>query len=441
MSALLAQLLKNSGNPSNVTDCEETLHLMSIDANEARGDLNDALTNLNRLVDIATHLDETIQIGECVKKASVPELALMSNAFDLAMAGEPGDHSQVCIAMQSNEGRAINMQGIRNVVSSVWEAIKSLAKRIRDAVVKFFKSRWGDSARLRKKLKALLSRCDKVQSKSVEHKKTKINGGYKNLHVAGQAPKGKVDFEAEAEKFLSLATAMFGDYITNINKAGNALQTALDKFDVSEKLGGLGLDDLKGIELTSLATDRSVDKLFSEANNDKTAPKHHTRKKLELLGNKTMFSTVEHDLTDLAPGELANVASRSMISLESFSTKKTIEDSGEIDTLEVEVIRTMTNTLLEALSILDAFEDSTEYKEIDKLNKSLRVSGDSVNKEIGDKEADMGEGAKEMGKALHKFVSGYATWTSSGFSGFSAHFNTIATTLVKASNESLSNYK
>lgn len=423
---------------------DDELELMSIDANQALNDLERDTMALNRLQDSANAIEDTRFIAGHIKAASNVDLALVDNSINHCLAGEGISSETVMPNMQSYEGEAINMQSLKTMASSVWQAIKDLIARIRTRIVKFFKSRWGDSAKLRKRLKALIDRAENMTGKTINESKTTIGREVKYLTMADKVHgKGKDVIEG-IDRYNTIASALYETWIRRVNDFGVELETAMSSYDASASSTGNGLNTVTMQSLvTVLTTIPGIDKLFrATKSEDQRSPDGVIRRSCPLAGNVSIFAVSGFTIPDTATDfEKAKVAAKSRVSIEpTFAKTKDLEEEADIETWSADQVRTMCNDLLSVLDIIDRYDDSKYMKDTDKQTSKITKAGDRLSKDRY-KQDEINPDVNSTGIALQQFASAYTSWTANGLASFASNFNSMANAVVVIGSKCLSNHK
>ena len=427
---------------SNISDDDAIM--LSLSASEALRDIETATTALTRLTDTAASAEDTVLIASHIHSATPVELALLDNSLNHLCAGEGLTGSDIVPNMQSYEGSTVNMQSLKDMASSVWQAIKDLIGRIRDRIVKFFKSRWGDSAKLRKRLKSLIDRTEKMSGKSLEESKTEIGREVRYLTVKGSLARTDKDTLKAISDYGTIASTLFETWIKNVNSFGGSLETEMNSYDASTKKSLGTISTLNTLATQLLLTKiNSIGKLFeSTASGDARSPEGIVRKVIHLPGNVGLFATDAFTSRDYpSVYEHARLLSKARVALEpSLPTMKDLEEKAEIDTWSIDNIRTMCNELLSVLDVLDRYDDSKYMKDTEKTSDKITKAGDKLSKER-QKQEEIAEAVNSDGVALQQYASAYASWTAGGFASFASNFNTYANGVTVIASKCLSNYK
>lgn len=416
--------------------------LMSLDAQDHVGKLEAELAALNRLQDQAMNAEDLVLIASHIKEAKNTDLALVDNSLNQLGAGEGVTGDDLIPNMQSYEGQALNMQSLKDVASSVWQAIKDLVERIRVRIVKFFKSRWGDSAKLRKRLKSLIERTEKMAGKAIDEAKTEIGREIKYLTFEGKVEGNGKDVHAAIGNYNTLASGLYETWIKEVNAFGSELETAFASWDASAQSSNGPLTTLNTkAEQLKLTSVRGLDKLFkATASGDNRSPDGVTRKSMALAGNVNVFAADAFNASGTVY-EKAKVLAKSRVTIEPYLPKpKDLEEKGEISTWSVDEVRTMCNELLSVLDIIDRYDDSKYMKDVEKQMDKVTKAGDKVAT-ARSKQEDIKEEVNADAVAMQQYASAYASWTSNGLASFASNFNSFANGVAVVAAKCLSNHK
>lgn len=441
-SALIGQSTLMSVNAANLSDDDAAM--LSLDAAQALQEIESGHAALTRLQDTAAATEDTVFIASQITEASNIDLALIDNAINHLGAGEGVSGENVMPNMQNYVGSTVNMQSLRDMASSVWQAIKDLIKRIRDRIVKFFKSRWGDSAKLRKRLKSLIARCEKMSGKTVDEAKTEIGREIKYVTVGGKINTGGKDVLALASTYKDISGALYENWIKNVNEFGAKLESAMSSWEASDDSTKGQLQTLNDeAQLVTLTDENAIKNKFENpVSGDERSPEGVVRKRIDLAGNVSLFAADDFNDGSLSTAsEKAKLYAKARIGLESYSPKpKDLEEKGEIQTWTVDVIRDLCNELLSVLDIIDRYDDSKYMKEVDKQVDKVTKEGDKLAK-ARQKQEDIKPAVDAEAVALQQYASAYTSWTSQGLASFASNFNSFANGVTVIASKCLSNHK
>lgn len=439
-AAFMGHTLATAVDVSAISD--DDAEMMSIDAQVAFQELEQAHVSLNRLQDTALATEDTVFIASQITEASNVDLALIDNAINQLGAGEGISGDNVMPNMQSYTGTAVNMQSLRDVASSVWQAIKDLISRIRQRITKFFKSRWGDSAKLRKRLKSLIERCEKMTGKSIEENKTEIGREIKYLTFAGKSLSNGKDVQGKIESYNTIAAAMYEKWIKDVTEFGGTLETQMKSWDASASASNGEVTKLnEEAAKVSLVRVQGIGSLFNSVSNDDRAPEGVLRSSIDLAGNVSLFAARAFSASEDTPSGKAKVYTKARVSVEPYITKpKELEEKGEVTTWSVDEIRTMCNELLSVLDVIDRYDDSKYMKDVEKQTDAVSKAGDKLAA-ARQKEDEINSDVDASAVAMQQYASAYASWTSQGIASFASNFNSFANGVTVIASKCLSNYK
>lgn len=427
---------------ANLSDDDATI--LSLDAAGALHEIETGLIALNRLQDTASTVEDTVFIASNIDNASNVELALLDNALNHLGAGEGVTGDDLHPNMQSYEGGAVNMQSLKTMASSVWQAIKDLIERIRTRIVKFFKSRWGDSAKLRKRLKSLIERTEKMAGKSIEENKTEIGREIKYVTVKGRVITTGKDAITLAGTYSTLASALYETWIKNVNTFGGELKTAMSSWDSSASSSNGVIDTLNTrAEQVLLPKVNAVSSYFkSVESGDNRSPEGVERLAVPLAGNVSVFAASSFTFASgSSVYEKAKLLAKSRVNIEPYShNTKDLEDKGEVNTWSADEVRTICNDLLSVLDVIDRYDDSKYMKEVEKQTLTVSKEGDKLAKDRQKQDA-IAPGVDSDAVALQQYASAYTSWTANGLASFASNFNSMANGLTVIGAKCLSNHK
>ena len=431
-----------TSNPSALVSQEDTIASLT-SMHSAAAELETDGLELTRLSAIADSLDNVVAISAHITTATRPELALIENTVQLAFSGENADDiAGITYGLESSEGGTIALEGIKDIAMKIWDGMKRLFKRIRDAVVKFFKSRWGAVASLRKSLVKLKERSDKAIGTSIEENKTNIGRECKVLYVDGKMEKSEGAILKGIEVYKGMADRMYDVYAKAANKAGTDIASAMDEYTTTPAdavaalqkanaaAGAFAYNAPKGAAALTSADDKRITAGI-------TGSKHQLFLDMVLMTFDADATKFNSKTTDR---ERAELLSKSRVAIVNRSAKaKDLNDEATIGTWSANTINEMATELIDALESFERYESSSMFKDIVSVTKDINKSGDAVIKDSADEDVD--PVAVAAAKGLRALAGGYARWSSDGFVSFSKHLMDVSNSIITISNKCLANHK
>ena len=393
------------------------------------------------------NLDDTIALAAHVSGEDKVQVALIENAVNGIMSGTDANADNLSLGLESFD-RHYATEGLRNVAKNIWEAIKKLMTRIRDRVVKFWKQYFGELAGLRKKLNKLIQKADKYEGKTIQETKLELGSEIKLVMDVDGVVKGD-DLGNRLNKFTAIGSALYGQYAKSLNNAGEELDKAAGEYRAKD--GDAGKAGMKAVEaildklnksdlesaltLTGLDDDNRLNEGMSHRGADIPMG---TR----FILSKQEPSTLTKDADGNASSEYTSDAykklSRGRITIITGKDQKNFKfkDEGNIKTWTVSDIRDYVDYLQDAISEVERWEGSSEFKRVDKTLAALKKTGDRIEKDMREEDAE----GTEHGKGIRNLIQGYSRWTSEGFTAYASMLSQITNAVVTISNKSLAQH-
>lgn len=232
---LLASMESEQDVVEEVLDTAENVEADLGEAAEVAGDIDDGIAAIDQgeadaetLETIADTLEETEQEGGADPvTARVAEVAVEAIYARLGITRKPVSSMEAFgdKATRVNATK-VSVEGIREVVRSVWEAVKGILARIKDWLVNFYKSIFDAQVKLQKRAEGILEKAKTLSGTPAEAqvegsfikdlaKGSTFDKGYALSSVAGLKPyaAGVRDFGEGSKKFADSlkASALIAD--------------------------------------------------------------------------------------------------------------------------------------------------------------------------------------------------------------------------------------
>lgn len=394
-------------------------------------------TEVNRLGDVVEGLQNLSAINAQISKASGTDVAHSANTIAMAFAGnENGAATTMTVGLEDAVGGSIGLEGISDMVKNAWKAIKDFVIRTYKQVVKFFKSRWGAAANLRKSLDKVLERVEKARTLSKDEAKTDF-GREGRLFYLGDSKNGNLE-----TGFMRLKDIIevFTGKASKIEAFGKEAETKIGEIDAESPSAAPfngALNKLSGLELpkAGFAADETL--VPSEIKTYVSAGTY------PVLGGKELITVIPTG--DNAGDNFAQVARTIRINTKSaFDKKKESEDfEGERSTLELTDIEKIADIIKDALYALDQFEDGKIFTKLSKAKDKLLTSADKLEKSLDKQEyeGDKTVAANATRKASRAACTGYTRLSTEPFITLSNLILEQGNMFVVVANKSLANYK
>lgn len=221
-----------------LTQQEITEEVVAVDA---------GIQEVRRMEDTALALEDMAIVEDHISEASPTDLLLIETATRLAAAGSDVDVEEVIPGLESYAGKKISMEGIRQLASTIWTAIKTFCAKIWERVTHFFNliitSLFGVKRALQKQKEKLVAMKAAKAAIKVGEEKISLGREGVNLSRNGKCPKKAADVLEGAIDFAKVIEWLTGDYTAKVINAYNKLGQAM----ASAKSGDKAVDVLTDI--------------------------------------------------------------------------------------------------------------------------------------------------------------------------------------------------
>lgn len=362
VSAMLRVSLENEDVSEELTDeqvdavADETPETEVTDVVESEQEVDAADTASDELEDAAEGLEALRASMESSLAAGglTKEAARFANIAANSYTKRLGLSSSIMPSMESFgasdrlEATKISMEGIGETLKKIWEAIKSLAQRVWNAIVNFFKSIFGAAERLERRAKAL----DKLAGK-----------------LTGDAKKSKITVSARLASRIAL-----GDKVDASANGAKDLVKAIEtcaKFDLeNNQATAKFVEEFRGLMGKTAKIADGAEWLKARA-----------PKMVEGLVKRSTSGVNAVWATAVVPGNVSFQVSvrqddNTVSSVDRVPTGKSIEKDVEVDTLKPDDISKVAKAALDIVSISKRVSADNKAKKIELGNMPTNNVGE-----------------------------------------------------------------
>lgn len=405
--------------------------------NESEEQLNDA----ERLEETATALEDVVMAADQIEEATPSDLIMIEAASRLAVAGSDIDPEEITPSLEQFHGTRVSMEGVRRMISAIWEAIRTAVKRVYEKIEGFFYKILGTIPRLKKSIEAVRARAHATVGKTVKENKTTVGAEINSLFTDIKVVKDGTSM-LKGFNNLELQTAAYmRDYPKPINKMGERIKKALDNFDADKVEDSLG-EAVKGFA-ESLEND--FDKVsknveLSEVTGDSRFAPGEYAKLAPLPGGKSIFCRAPLDGDEESVLGMAEKIRKVSYSLQ--GTTSTSDDPAKEDTINTLNIADIQELMDLADKICDHVEQYTRGGDWKKVKKTRDSISKAANKLTNDMERNRELTSHQMNyyRSMVSFVRFYARLSTQPAAQLTSHALRCCRAAVSVSNRSLSNY-
>lgn len=434
------QALSLSQESANIISMEEEAILLT-EASQDLAEAEEISKDTTRLEDVADALDSMVEVADTIEEAKPSDLIMIETASRLAVAGSDVDAEEITPALEQYMGGKISMEGVREVIKSIWEAIKNAIKKVYEKIESFFYKIIGTIPRVRKSIEAVRKRMGKLNNKTIKETKTKLGSEINALSVAGRAPHSGSDMANSMKNMADQVNFFMYDRTKDIIKMGDAMVDAFNSYDPAK-----GLDGLKamiGAVNSVRFTDNKLNK--HQVKGDSRFSEGEYFVFAALPGGTSVYlrdgkksSNVENE-GGLELGQ-AEAQRRTVYSVQS-STSKTSQElkDAEIGTLSFGDIDNILAQCERILSSVENYNRSPEWKKV-------KATRDKIE-QAGKKMTDKTDSSKELTsvelsyyRSTIKYANYFKSFSTQPMASLANQALRSVRASIVASNKSLSNY-
>lgn len=426
--------------------CTEEAEVMENEANEIAQDVQAETADAERALDVADSLEDMAVVTDDITEATPAETQLVQIAGDMAAAGDAdtgGD--EIVPATEAYIGKRIAAEGFREKAREIWANIKAWLKKIWTKIEKFFYKIFGSIPRLRKQIKAMDSRVDKLDEEGAslkdDGKTFNLTSGIGGLIVdSSPIKKGSELKTALGNTTEAIVRVTNG---TNISTLGNDIADKLRDFKAATSEEAL--ESLKSLNTKVLSSQGKVCKLFGSPESSSKWPKFKVVASKGILGGKDLVYRVREDAsTNANPIEYSEYLRSCRIEFASLSNKDVkLPDEVKFTTLTISEMRELLKDASKTLDALESFNRGSGKKEVLKAKDAIATASDKLEKSTANNESS-NEGERNIlacVRAAYKYNMMYTTIASTATTqAYQVGLQAVRTVLMLAA-RSCSQYK
>ncbi len=310
------------------------------------------LQEVRRMEDTALALEDMAIVEDHITEASPTDLLLIETATRLAAAGSDIEVEEVIPGLESYIGNKPSLEGIKQLASTIWNAIVNFCRKIWSRVLHFFNlmitSLFGVKRALTKqkeKIAALKAAGAKIKD---DHKKLVLGREGAYIACGDKGPNSMSGVLADAKVFGDAVEWLTGEYTKHIIAAYGDVGAALSAFDSSNMSKSLA-------KVARSAVEAGIYKYPSHFGNEKvTHPSYSDRtfkQSNKLPGNYVFIASKGADkvsMLDLEkqPAVVADEVAHWTVVLKKLHME--VDTSGEFATADLASLEKL-NTLCDAI--------------------------------------------------------------------------------------------
>lgn len=350
MRKILASVALENQNivkPFKTLSLEEE-QLVMAEANEINNEVENGLSEADRLTDVVDTLEDLAVVTDKIEEATPVELNLIDAVASMAVAGSEVDSEKVIPAMESFKGKKIATESFVQRAKDIWATVQRFLAKIRDNIILFFKKMFSTIPNLQQKVsdlqKKLETRADDNTENNIE-----ILAGISYLSVDGSVSKDQAELLKNLKDLQKLSEEVFVEYPRVTTAFSNAVVAGMHDFDPADP---------------EVAATKAVKALSTAV----SAISANATKKQHFLGNSAVAVNVELVKTSNPHAQLASYLN--FKAKVEKSTKATETSSVKYTAFSKKECKDLLDTAEKILSAMDKFDDIFKH-DIEKASKAV----------------------------------------------------------------------
>lgn len=416
-----------------ITAAEATTEMMEIESD---------LTNATRLEDQAAGMEDAAEAIDNITSATEGEVHLADIAADLGTAGTDAEveifndvpEGGEAVGVESFTGRSIGTEGLKEMAKNFWEEVKRLVAKAWEQIIKFWRKITDQVPGIVKQARELEKRAEDAAGKVVKEKKTSLASEGRALVLGDAAPKSIKDVKDAVSAMKDVASVVLSTDAERVHKAGEALGTALNSFDLDKSEASLGTVNtaVQGI-IGSSACGVAIgsDPRYSGLTSVTVKRSAYLPNGLIIVQGVTSPSTKS--------GSLGYASSlRAQFCQVVHHNDKDPKDHGsiQIDTPTLAEIRSLAGSIEDLASIVKDFQ-AKHLRKLEQAANKIKGAGSKIAGQVKD---DTPLTDTKNYQAAVRFATSYAGWCATPFNRVASLTLTTCRAAIEAGNKSLRNY-
>lgn len=408
-------------------DGSETAEAAEIEATEAEEEVTEAEEQVEELEDASEALESYIDaMEEAVQKGGLSRQAALFMSMGVESVCERVGIETIPVASLESFGgdtdrvqaTTVSLEGLKETLQKIWAKIKEVIRKVRTAVMGWWKKLTSWSPLLKKRAEALKKKAEKASGEAKE-KEIEVSG-IRNMYT-GTA--GKVDIK-KITQVLGGATKeavkdVSGEVIPALDALAKALEAAA-KLNAEQTISGK----------------ENVSKLIVGSEYNQAVPRFgqgaYGTVSEELPGGVVFYSIAHKDGDKIKPQTIrAGLAP-------ARSGGDKVEDKGKVPTLSLSDIKTVAQAV--AMLAADAVKVADEQTKIQRAVDKVIAAGDKVSINSGSFEGDKAEEATKAVRELVQVANNCSKSSAYGIETMISHNFKVARAALNYAAKSLKQY-
>lgn len=402
------------------------------------------LTNAVRLEDQAQGMEDTAEVIENITAATPGEVQLADVAADLATAGTDAEveifndlPEGETVSVEAFTGRSIGTEGLREMARNFWAEVKRIVAKAWEAILKFWRRITDQVPGVVKSARALRLRAEDATGKTLksEDKKFKLGAEGQTLILGDTFPTTTALVMEAVGNMTSVAKIVLDDDAKKVHEAGEALQSAINDFDIEDAAKSLGAINAK---VTTAGFGRSSACSTELRGDSRYANGLHAKSSVRLPGGTILVSSYAKDDADKSQlGQAAKLRSQSLSVVHFNDKDKKAVSEKDFATMTLQEVKKVADSAEELALCVKTFQDK-HLRKLEQAANKMKGAGDKVAKSVTD---ETSADAQKQYQAALRFVTAFAGWSANPFNRIAQMSLTTARAAIEVGNKSVSRYK
>lgn len=244
------------------------------------------LSEIRRLQDTATVLQDVKTVGGNIQKATVSDLFMIESSARLATAGSDIPYESVTPALERYEGRRLGLEGLGSFIDSIWKGIVDAMKAVWNAVKDFFYKIFGTIPRMRRSIEDIQTKAESGRTDLMTEPTLKLGPEIGAMMRNDKLPRDGVEIVDGLDLLAQTTEYYLGEFTQVAEQVYENARVEMDGFD--ERDLDRSLNRLSDIAMTLSARNAPGGLKISETKDPRFADNEYINLP-HLPGNRTIY--------------------------------------------------------------------------------------------------------------------------------------------------------
>ena len=414
-------------------------------AMEALAEADKTVDNMDRLVDIGVGLENMVIIGNSIENADRAHHALFMNSTNLALAGTGLTYEDVIPSLEST-APTVSVEGIRDMVKRVYDAIVSQLKKLWAKMKEFWYNMTAAAPKLVKAAEKMRKKAEAALSKFSDEKKVSLGREANALTMDGSLATNTRQIKSGLGLIQSVVKGIFVQGGDDLKEIGKSIESALSDFDIDDAAAGLtalcGSVD-ESLKSKQTFPGRAIDMGTIDSEDNRHATNAITTRSSTMLGSKALFLTIGKTNEAKEKGTLSWAQALRRYNFQILDRKvykKDALEEGDIETLQPGEITDLCEQIIDIATLIGTYDKSKVPGELKKLNDKIKKHTDKLAKQAEKNKDDTSEESTYVRSGLD-FLRFYGVLCQQPQAQMAGIAVTACRAVLTAASKSLSTFK